>query len=105
MPLPATIWREIFDRLRSPHGERYAAEILDINRRYSADYVFSDGQRRYTAVYPLPSAAEIEHYHDYGHLWSAEALADFCPRYQQYLALQLGQGIDTPDNQRSPCND
>ena len=98
MPVPATIWREIYERLRSPNGARYAAEIVEINRRYPADYVFMNGERCYSNACSLPSAAEIEHYHDYGHLWDPAALADFLPRYQAYLSIQPPSGVVAPNS-------
>lgn len=86
--LSPSIWREVYERLRSPHGERYAAEITELNDRYPADYVWLDGRRQYSDALPHPSESEMADYHDFGHLWTPEALADFTPRYQTYLAAE-----------------
>lgn len=37
----------VADRLRSPHADLFLSELMELLGRYSAEYVFIDGVRRY----------------------------------------------------------
>lgn len=77
---------DVFDRYKSPHSERYVAEIKEVNSRYPSDYVYYGGTRHYTSrSHPHPSRSEIAEYNDWGHDWTADRLSDFFPRYISYL--------------------
>lgn len=71
----SNLYRDLYTRLHSAHGVRYAVEIAAVNARYSVN---SD-------ALPLPAESEINDYHDWGHLWTPAALLDFLPRYKAYL--------------------